>query len=55
MEESAEWRLKYDEEVERASKCGKELIEVSPLYFQLFSIQYHNYCGDHTNRIHIGS
>ncbi|KAF6166223.1 hypothetical protein GIB67_031007 [Kingdonia uniflora] len=27
MDESAEWRLKYDEEVERAMKCVKELIE----------------------------
>ncbi|KAK3033718.1 hypothetical protein RJ639_034493, partial [Escallonia herrerae] len=28
MDESAEWRLKYDEEVEKATKCVKELIEV---------------------------
>ncbi|KAK2972129.1 hypothetical protein RJ640_007190 [Escallonia rubra] len=28
MDESAEWRLKYDEEVEKATKCAKELIEV---------------------------
>ncbi|XP_010264676.1 PREDICTED: uncharacterized protein LOC104602617 [Nelumbo nucifera] len=27
MDESAEWRLKYDEEVERATKCLTELIE----------------------------
>ncbi|KAL6987404.1 hypothetical protein U1Q18_013151 [Sarracenia purpurea var. burkii] len=26
MDESAEWRLKYDVEVERASKCTEELI-----------------------------
>lgn len=29
MEESAEWRLRYDEEVERSRKCAAELIEVS--------------------------
>lgn len=28
MDESAEWRMKYDEEAERAAKCDKELIEV---------------------------
>lgn len=28
MDESAEWRLKYDEEVERATKCLNELIKV---------------------------
>lgn len=28
MDESAEWRLKYDEEVERATKCLTELIKV---------------------------
>ncbi|XP_057471825.1 uncharacterized protein LOC130760495 isoform X1 [Actinidia eriantha] len=28
MEESADWRLRYDEAVERASKCTKELIEI---------------------------
>ncbi|PSR92842.1 Rho-associated protein kinase [Actinidia chinensis var. chinensis] len=28
MEESAEWRLRYDEEVKRASKCAEELIEI---------------------------
>eukprot|EP00262_Sarcandra_glabra_P016270 TRINITY_DN5254_c0_g1_i1.p1 TRINITY_DN5254_c0_g1~~TRINITY_DN5254_c0_g1_i1.p1 ORF type:complete len:134 (-),score=37.99 TRINITY_DN5254_c0_g1_i1:314-715(-) len=27
MDESAEWRLKYDEEVERATHCLKELIQ----------------------------
>lgn len=25
MDESAEWRLKYDEEVDRVNKCLKEL------------------------------
>lgn len=29
MDESAEWRLKYDREVERATKCGNELIEIT--------------------------
>uniref|UniRef100_A0A5B7AUT6 Uncharacterized protein n=1 Tax=Davidia involucrata TaxID=16924 RepID=A0A5B7AUT6_DAVIN len=28
MDESAEWRLRYDEEVERTSKCVKELTEI---------------------------
>ncbi|KAK9290241.1 hypothetical protein L1049_008408 [Liquidambar formosana] len=28
MDESAEWRLKFDEELERATKCVKELIEI---------------------------
>ncbi|RVW30143.1 hypothetical protein CK203_083203 [Vitis vinifera] len=28
MDESAEWRLKYDEEVERATKCLNELIKI---------------------------
>ncbi|OVA18074.1 hypothetical protein BVC80_1835g487 [Macleaya cordata] len=28
MDESAEWRLKYDEEVKRAGICAKELTEV---------------------------
>ncbi|XAR69094.1 hypothetical protein NMG60_11000562 [Bertholletia excelsa] len=28
MEESAEWRLKYDEEVERSSKCAEELTKL---------------------------
>ncbi|KAA8518750.1 hypothetical protein F0562_016476 [Nyssa sinensis] len=28
MDESAEWRQRYDEEVERARKCAKELIEI---------------------------
>ncbi|KAH7867272.1 hypothetical protein Vadar_031166 [Vaccinium darrowii] len=28
MEESAEWRLRYDEEVERSRKCAAELIEM---------------------------
>ncbi|KAF8396571.1 hypothetical protein HHK36_018195 [Tetracentron sinense] len=28
MDESAEWRLKYDEEVVRATGCVKELIEI---------------------------
>lgn len=28
MEESAEWRLRYDEEVERSGKCAAELIEM---------------------------
>lgn len=28
MEESAEWRLKYDVEAERASNCLKELMEI---------------------------
>ncbi|KAJ8899882.1 hypothetical protein K2173_019585 [Erythroxylum novogranatense] len=27
LDESAEWRMKYDEETERAAKCDKELIE----------------------------
>ncbi|KAJ6303701.1 hypothetical protein OIU77_017558, partial [Salix suchowensis] len=27
MDESAEWRMKYDEEVERSAKCDKQLIE----------------------------
>ncbi|KAF9680276.1 hypothetical protein SADUNF_Sadunf06G0104400 [Salix dunnii] len=26
-DESAEWRMKYDEEVERAAKCDKQLVE----------------------------
>ncbi|RVW80202.1 hypothetical protein CK203_044773 [Vitis vinifera] len=29
MDESAEWRLKYDEEVERATKCLNELIKIN--------------------------
>lgn len=28
MDESAEWRLKYDVEVERSTNCAKELNEV---------------------------
>ncbi|CAN0881238.1 hypothetical protein LINGRAHAP2_LOCUS14127 [Linum grandiflorum] len=28
MDESAEWRMKYDEEAERAAQCDKELIEI---------------------------
>ncbi|CAK9177872.1 unnamed protein product [Ilex paraguariensis] len=28
MDESAEWRHRYDEEVDRAAKCFKELIEM---------------------------
>lgn len=28
MDESAEWRLKYDNEVERVAKCVKELKEI---------------------------
>ncbi|KAI8556298.1 hypothetical protein RHMOL_Rhmol05G0241900 [Rhododendron molle] len=28
MEESAEWRLRYDEEVKRSRKCAAELIEM---------------------------
>lgn len=42
MEESAEWRLKYDVEAERASNCLKELMEVFLLFFRfciLFSLQ----------------
>ncbi|KAK3038442.1 hypothetical protein RJ639_030608, partial [Escallonia herrerae] len=31
MDESAEWRLKYDEEVEKNTNCVKELIEVTTL------------------------
>ncbi|KAG5243355.1 ATP synthase [Salix suchowensis] len=27
-DESAEWRMKYDEEVERAAKCDKQLVEI---------------------------
>ncbi|KAG6769804.1 hypothetical protein POTOM_025466 [Populus tomentosa] len=28
LDESAEWRIKYDEEVERAAKCDKQLVEI---------------------------
>ncbi|KAG6745100.1 hypothetical protein POTOM_051744 [Populus tomentosa] len=28
LDESAEWRMKYDEEVERSAKCDKQLIEI---------------------------
>ncbi|XP_011007680.1 PREDICTED: uncharacterized protein LOC105113275 isoform X2 [Populus euphratica] len=28
LDESAEWRMKYDEEVERSAKCDKHLIEI---------------------------
>ncbi|KAK6244730.1 hypothetical protein QUC31_011139 [Theobroma cacao] len=28
MDESAEWRLRFDEEAEKASKCAKELEEI---------------------------
>ncbi|CAN1775803.1 hypothetical protein LINPERHAP1_LOCUS13444 [Linum perenne] len=28
MDESAEWRMKYDEEAERSAKCDKEMIEM---------------------------
>ncbi|KAM7526214.1 hypothetical protein LguiA_016116 [Lonicera macranthoides] len=28
MDESAEWRFKYDREVERSTKCVKELIQI---------------------------
>ena len=28
MDESAEWRLRFDEEADKASKCAKELEEV---------------------------
>ncbi|XWS66886.1 hypothetical protein CRYUN_Cryun05aG0239300 [Craigia yunnanensis] len=28
MDESAEWRLRFDEEVDKASKCSKELEEI---------------------------
>ncbi|CAK7343060.1 unnamed protein product [Dovyalis caffra] len=31
LDESAEWRIKYDEEVERAAKCDKQLIELMEL------------------------
>ena len=33
MDESAEWRLKYDEEVSRANKCLKQLQVVSMIFF----------------------
>ncbi|XP_057984133.1 uncharacterized protein LOC131168594 [Malania oleifera] len=35
MDESAEWRLKYDEEVERTVKCEKELLEVKQSFEKL--------------------
>uniref|UniRef100_A0A2P2LCC8 Uncharacterized protein n=1 Tax=Rhizophora mucronata TaxID=61149 RepID=A0A2P2LCC8_RHIMU len=28
LDESAEWRMKYDEEAERAAKCDRELIKL---------------------------
>lgn len=37
MDESAEWRMKYDEEAERAAKCDKELIEVNKFIYHLNS------------------
>ncbi|KAF8397692.1 hypothetical protein HHK36_016614 [Tetracentron sinense] len=32
MDESAEWRLKYDEEVKRATMCVKELIVIKQVF-----------------------
>ncbi|CAM8964642.1 unnamed protein product [Rhodiola kirilowii] len=32
MDESAEWRMRYDREVERASKCADELSKVKASY-----------------------
>ncbi|KAF5747882.1 hypothetical protein HS088_TW05G00612 [Tripterygium wilfordii] len=29
MDESAEWRMRYNAEAERASKCGKQLMEIN--------------------------
>lgn len=37
MDESAEWRLKYDEQAESANKCVKELQEVYSLASSSFS------------------
>lgn len=36
MDESAEWRFKYDGEVERSTKCVKELIQVRACHYYLF-------------------
>ncbi|KAF2289929.1 hypothetical protein GH714_039206 [Hevea brasiliensis] len=36
MDESAEWRMKYDEEAERAAKCDKELIEACVMPISCF-------------------
>ncbi|CAN1142965.1 hypothetical protein LINPERPRIM_LOCUS26286 [Linum perenne] len=47
MDESAEWRMKYDEEAERAAKCDKELIEVSlttSLFFMYKSLCLRGCC-----------
>lgn len=33
MDESAEWRLKYDDEVDKARKCFEELQAVCILYW----------------------
>ncbi|KAJ6316298.1 hypothetical protein OIU78_019558 [Salix suchowensis] len=40
MDESAEWRMKYDEEVERSAKCDKQLIEVCLHLFLLICLLF---------------
>ncbi|KAJ6699155.1 ACYL-COA-BINDING DOMAIN PROTEIN [Salix purpurea] len=39
-DESAEWRMKYDEEVERAAKCDKQLVEVCMLLSLLICLLF---------------
>lgn len=38
MDESAEWRRRYDAEVEKAGRCSKKLNEVSALLFISVSV-----------------
>ena len=40
LDESAEWRMKYDEEVERSAKCDKQLIEVCIHLFLLICLLF---------------
>ncbi|PPD71952.1 hypothetical protein GOBAR_DD31147 [Gossypium barbadense] len=39
MDESAEWRLRFDEEADKASKCAKELDEVTPFLLSKFLVE----------------
>lgn len=58
MEESAEWRLRYDQEVERSRKCAAELIEVSLFILDAINWtssrsrgQYHHFYGSITSHV----
>lgn len=41
MDESAEWRLKYDLEAERANKCLSELNMVSAISFRFYFANFY--------------